>query len=296
MTSPVGPWSGVAAEVRVASRRLIRARWFAGVTIVSIAASTAVLAAMFAVASSTDLRHLSYDPGGRLSVLYTRHDSSSSAPGEDGPGFSYSAFTDYRLRARSFGRLEAVSLVNKRPDVNGVPGDAILGHAATPGFLSMLGVRPAAGRWFTSDDTLAGTPRVVVLSYAYWSASYGAEAGLVGKRIMLRDRFPAGAPPVAYTVIGILPRDFIWDQRNTVWIPMSRDEPQTRASITPIGVLRADIALSVATDEGRAIAGDLADVLDLSRPPGDKMLGGHLTIQATSWRTYVHERVGGASA
>lgn len=284
---------GLVTDVRVGIRRLGRRPWFAAIAVASIAVSTAALAAMFSVLNATELRSLPYAAGERLSILYTRHDSSSSSPGSDGPSGNYAALTEYRRRLRSFDRLEGVSVVTKRVDVDGTPGDALTGRAATPGFLSMLSVRPLLGRWIADYDTIAGAERVIVLSHSFWSANYGGDAGIVGKRIALRDRFPFAAPANNYLVIGVLPSSFVWDQRGVFWVPISASEPQTRMSVSPIGLLRSGVSMHVADEEARAVGRDLAGALEQTRPPGDKSLGGKLEVRATPLWDYLHERVGG---
>ena len=56
-------------------------------------------------------------------------------------------------------------------------------------YFSMLGVKPALGRVFNSqedDQVYQGHP-VVVLSYGYWVSRFARDPGVIGKKILVND-------------------------------------------------------------------------------------------------------------
>ena len=56
-------------------------------------------------------------------------------------------------------------------------------------YFSMLGVRPALGRVFSSqedDQVYQGHP-VVVLSYDYWTRRFSRDPGVVGKKVLVNN-------------------------------------------------------------------------------------------------------------
>ena len=78
------------------------------------------------------------------------------------------------------------------------------------------------GRMFTeADDELPGTggvqERVAVISYGFWQRQFGADAGVVGKKISInRD---------VYTIVGVTPREFRGHQTGyapDIWVPMNQ--------------------------------------------------------------------------
>src|SRR5436853_183902 len=68
------------------------------------------------------------------------------------------------------------------------------------------------GRVYTPDEDKPGGPAVVVLSYGLWQRRFGGDPNIVGQTISLNDR--------AYTVIGIMPKDFLFPNRVDMWVPV----------------------------------------------------------------------------
>ena len=51
--------------------------------------------------------------------------------------------------------------------------------------LPMLGVQPALGRVFTADEQRDGAPGTLILSDSLWKMRFGADPGVLGKRVVL---------------------------------------------------------------------------------------------------------------
>ena len=83
----------------------------------------------------------------------------------------------------------------------------------TPSAFSVVKARPAMGRLFTDDD--AGSPATTttaILSHAFWQQRFNGAADAVGRAIQLDER--------SYTVVGVMPADFAFPDRETqVWTP-----------------------------------------------------------------------------
>ena len=92
--------------------------------------------------------------------------------------------------------------------------EELVAGAVTPNFFQMIGVEPVMGRVFqTGEDS---DDHVVILSYRLWQRRFKSATGVVGRTITL-----AGEP---YRVIGILPSDFTWNNRETdLWMPCAAE-------------------------------------------------------------------------
>jgi predicted permease len=80
------------------------------------------------------------------------------------------------------------------------------------GFFRVLGIQPALGREFTSDEDQPTGPPVVVLSHSLWSRVLGADPHIVGRAITLR-----GEP---FVVVGVMPDGFHSNAPADVWTPL----------------------------------------------------------------------------
>ena len=83
-------------------------------------------------------------------------------------------------------------------------------------YFTVLGVRPALGRLLTEADDRRGDPQpVAVLSHAFWRRQFGADPGVLGRRLYLY-----GSP---FTVIGVTPPEFTGEMPGRVrdfWVPL----------------------------------------------------------------------------
>jgi predicted permease len=81
-------------------------------------------------------------------------------------------------------------------------------------FFNLLSVHPLAGRTFTSEDNTRGHGAVVVVSYRFWQEQMGGDLRALGQS--LREK---GGDYALYTVVGILPPEFEFDQPTDIWKP-----------------------------------------------------------------------------
>ena len=72
----------------------------------------------------------------------------------------------------------------------------------SPGFFSLLGLKPLLGRTFRPEEERPGGERVVVLGCGHWRRYFGGNPGVIGKSLVLDQQ--------VFTVVGVLPEDFQW--------------------------------------------------------------------------------------
>src|SRR5690606_29438845 len=66
-------------------------------------------------------------------------------------------------------------------------------------WFDVLGVQPAAGRFFTPADSITSDGRLVVLEWSLWQTRFGGTPDIIGRTVTLNG--------VAYEVVGVAPRD-----------------------------------------------------------------------------------------
>ena len=111
---------------------------------------------------------------------------------------------------------------------SGAPEDLLAGEV-TANFFQMIGVKPVFGRSFSTEQNRRGKDHVAILSHSLWRRRFSSDRGVIGRSIVLNGE--------SYQVIGILPRDFSWNNRQTdVWVPYRHDPDQRIAVVRPRGV------------------------------------------------------------
>ena len=131
------------------------------------------------------------------------------------PTTSYATFQDLRDGVRSFADL-AARASGQMVLGRGADAAAIQAAKVTGGYFQLLGVRPAAGRFFgEEEDRPPSGLEVAVLSHAFWRRQFAGDPGVLGRDIVLDgSRFTvAGVAPAGFTGDSVEPID--------VWVPLS---------------------------------------------------------------------------
>ena len=175
---------GTLHAFRLALRALRRAPAFTLAAVLTLGLGIGGSTLLFSVVDTLLLRPLPYAQPDRLVVCE--------------PGAPWALYEQWRT-ADVF---EGMAAFNERA-VNvagaGEP-ERVLMARVTPNFLSVVGVSPAVGRAFGQVPSEPGGEKVVLLTDAFWRRHYGGARDVVGQRLSLDDQ--------AYTIIGVLPRQF----------------------------------------------------------------------------------------
>ena len=117
-----------------------------------------------------------------------------------------------QLRRRLDGLAEVSGFQNASINLSDLDRPQRFDGAFVAGNLfKVLGVAPMLGRDFGIADETPGAASVVMLSESLWKSRYGADPGVIGRQIRVNAK--------TATVIGVMPADFSYPRRQTVWIP-----------------------------------------------------------------------------
>jgi predicted permease len=115
---------------------------------------------------------------------------------------------------------------------------AVPGALVSANYFDVLGVRPAAGRFFVPEESSASIP-VAVIAHATWRRHFSEDPAAVGQTLMVNG--------VAMTIVGVAPSRFSGIEKGrydlAVWIPFGmshlvlRDAARRPVSITSAGDL-----------------------------------------------------------
>jgi predicted permease len=173
-------------DLKLAVRGLFRSPLFSIVAILSLSIGIGANTAIFTLIDQILLRKLPVKNPEELVMLYQQGPHSGSNMGAR--MHSYPIYQEYQKRAEPLAEVIARRLADasiaidnqtERIDIEMVSGN----------YFTMLGVRPAAGRVFNSqedDQVYQGHP-VVVISYDYWTRRFNRDPSAVGKKILVNN-------------------------------------------------------------------------------------------------------------
>ena len=173
-------------DLRLAFRGLARSPLFTAVAICSLALGIGANTAIFTLIDQILLRKLPVRAPDELVMLYQEGPHNGSNMGYR--MHSYPIYQEYQKRAEPLAQVVCRRLISASVSIDNQT-ERLEAEMVSGNFFSMLGVAPAAGRVFNSqedDKTYQGHP-VVVLSYDYWVRRFAGDRGVVGKKILVNN-------------------------------------------------------------------------------------------------------------
>jgi putative ABC transport system permease protein len=238
-------------DLRYALRAMLRSPGFALAVALTLGIGIGVNGIMVGYVNAILFRPIPARDPERLVALFQR-DTRTGRIGQLG----YEDYRDYRDLSGAFAGLAAVSGVplNVAVPVGGgtdaAAGDMVWGEMVTENYFSVLGMTPAAGRFFQASDAPQGANPFAVLSYDSWRQRFRADPDIAGRVVRING--------TAFTITGVAPRGFRGLRRFGFWPEMW----------VPIGMHAVIVPGSTGELEGRG-GGDL-EVFGRMRPGADR--------------------------
>src|ERR1019366_1083504 len=190
-----GRMSRFAQDLRNALRTLAKSPGFAVVAIFTMAVGIGANTAIFSVANALLLQPLPFAQPDRLVLI----SAGRKADRADRGPLSWPRYTMIDANQRSFRAVAAFTRETFNLTGNGDPAQMEAARVSW-NFFDVLGVRPAAGRWFRAEeDKPAGDP-VIVISHGLWMRRFAGSPGVIGRHVTLDSQ--------DYTIIGVTPAAF----------------------------------------------------------------------------------------
>jgi predicted permease len=179
MTSPLH-------DIRLAIRGLLRSPLFATVAILSLGLGIGANTAIFTIIDQLLLRKLPVANPDALVMLYQQGPHSGSNMGTR--MHSYPIYQEYQKRAEPLGEVICRRLISTSVSIDNQT-ERLDAEMVSGNFFTMLGVKPAIGRVFNSeeDDRVYSGHPVAVLGYDYWVRRFARDPSVVGKKILVNN-------------------------------------------------------------------------------------------------------------
>ncbi len=240
-------WEIARRDLFHSTRSLLRSPGFTLTAILLVTIGIGANVAVFTLANFVLVRPLPFPQPDRLTKVWEKH------PGYSRMELSPANYRDLNASSRSFTALAAYTGNSMSLVGQGEP-QRIEGATVTANLFSVLERPVLIGRYFHQEDGQAGAPGTVVLSYSLWQTAFGGDREIVGKPVSLDNQ--------SYTVIGVMPADFRFPTRETLfWTPFRFQEAdyQDRDNnmLDGIGRLKPGVSLAQARSELLLIAARL---------------------------------------
>lgn len=265
----------IARDLGYAIRGLRRQPGFAvaaiGMLAIAIGATTAVYSLVYGVL----LRPLPFPDADRLVRLWEDHPGGNTIAGNR--WLSHRTYHQWRVETET---LQAIGgyILSSAVMRFGTDQESISTASLTPSMTAMLGLVPAAGRWFTEDDVAPDAPHVVVLAHGLWREKFGSRPDIIGTSVTFDDdiaQIVGVAPPWMR-----FPSDAVQVFR-PYRVPAPEEEPRRTFGLNAVGRLAGGIQRGQVEAEGTVAA------RAVERPPSAELIfgkGGPVVIHARPLR------------
>ena len=213
-------------DIRFASRLLRKSPGFTATAVLTLAAGIGASAAVFSLVNAILLKPLPYPDSSRIVLPEL-----VSPPGVNlGSEYFPWGQQQFRMLTRDAHPFQAVSAFqNDSFNLTGAGEPASLdGFRASQEFFPALGVSPALGRTFTTEEDRPGHEFEVILSDWLWRERFSADRNILGRTVELNGS--------AYTVVGVMPAGFAFPRAEEMpstfnfpsepqlWVPLAIPE------------------------------------------------------------------------
>ena len=234
-------------DIRYALRRLLKSPGFTVVAVVTLALGIGANSAIFSVVDGVLLKPLPYADPDRLVALY--HLSEGHRATMSGPNF-----VDVRKLSQTL--VGAAAIARSRVILTGRGEPVRLdGAEVSSNFFNLLGVLPALGRGFNTEESKSGHTRVAVLSYGLWQQRFGGSRAAIGQMITLDG--------VRTQIVGVMPKGFAYPAGRVIWMPLEETEDFTTTQrgawyLNVIGRAKPGVSIEQVVAEVQTIGKQLA--------------------------------------
>jgi putative ABC transport system permease protein len=241
-------------DAKYGLRSLAKAPRFTALSALTLALGIGSSTAVFSLIDAILLESLPYPDAERI-VLPWHLPPAGANLGFDEYPWGITEFHRFERELRTFEHLGAFKSDSFNLTGSGEP-EMISGMRASAGFFAALGVSPALGRIYSSEEDRTGREYEAVLSHSLWRDLFGGDRKILGRSVKLNG--------FAYTVVGVMPPRFAFPRaaempgsfnfprEPKLWVPLAMPEvpkPSQPEDLAVIGRLKPGISLAQAQAE-----------------------------------------------
>jgi putative ABC transport system permease protein len=169
--------------------------------------------AIFTVVNAVLLKPLSYPDSDRIVQCEL------TSPDGNFPGASIPKFQTWQQQTNVFKDVGAYDFAGPGFNITGDRPELVHGIHVSEAYFRVFGAPVMLGRTFTQQEDVPNGGKVVVISYGLWQRKFGGSPDAVGKSLPLGNE--------AYTIVGVLGKDFLSDPEAEIWLPFQFEPNST---------------------------------------------------------------------
>ena len=205
-----------ARDLRYAAQGFRRSPGFAVTTVLTLAIGISATTLVFSAVNALFLRRLAVRDPNQLYVVQELWKGGVMGPSDlFQPTYPYEHFIDFADATKSLFTDVAAGTIDVVAVRQGPYARDLTGVVASSNYFSVLGVRPALGRFFSAaNERAADAPAEVVIGHDLWQREFNGDSAVIGRTLFADSR--------ALTIVGVVPREFTGTIVGVVaefWIP-----------------------------------------------------------------------------
>ncbi len=251
-------WTALVRDLRYAARISWRDLGFTIVAATTLGLAIGTTSGVFGLIDALITRPLPVGAPEELVVVLS--------PSAGGGGLSYRDYQDYRSEPEALTDLAAYTWTTVGLEATGSTRE-VEAFLVSENYFSVLRIGAAQGRTFLEHPGGGTAAPEIVLSHAFWQASFDGDPGALGRVVRIK-----GEP---FTIVGVAPPGFTGTLRGylpDLWVPLTtqqtRESLENRAArgLLGLGRLRPGVSVAAAQNRMALVAKRLAATLSRDQP------------------------------
>jgi hypothetical protein len=173
-------------------------------------------------------------------------------------------FTVWRERVRSIEHLGAYVPLERNLITDDGRAEPVNGVEISASAFRVAPTPPALGRPLVEADEAAGAPAVVVIGHQLWQSRFAGAHDVIGRTVRLGR--------AEHTIVGVMPPEFGFPVRQTMWVPLRVNRTELRRSEGPQTRIFGRLAPGVSPEAAQAELDTVAASLDAAAPHTNQQL------------------------
>lgn len=194
-------------DVRYGIRSLRSHPGFTAIAVLTLALGVGANTALFSVVNSILLNPLPYPEPDQIVTFH------QSKPNFETGAMPYPNFLDVQKENRTFSAM-AISRGYSFTLIGAGDAERVSARWIAADFFGVLGVKPAIGRTFVTNDDQKGAAPVALISAGLWNRKFNSATEVIQKSITLDDR--------SYSIVGVIPASFKLLADVDVYVPIGQ--------------------------------------------------------------------------